>query len=206
MKTKLLMTKFVAGIFFCCSLTAHATTEEPAELNPFDPNVEELLDDFDKVYEEEMGIPAHLPNDAFVSDLMGFARCYRGECNVWVQVVKATQTLYLYLNGNLTSAWAVSTGIPGYGTPNFDKNPDGRIYDSYSSTKYPGGDYKGLGNMPYAVFISGGFALHGTPQGNWSKLGKPASHGCIRMHPDNGFYFNRLVRSNGISKVWITVQ
>lgn len=206
MKTNLHLTNFIAGIFLCCSLTAQAAAEEPAELNPFDPNVEELLDNFDKIYEEETGLPAHLPDDAYISDLMGFARCYRNTCNVWVQVVKATQTLYLYLNGNLSNAWAVSTGVAGYGTPNFDKNPDGRIYDRYSSTKYPGGDYQGLGNMPYAVFISGGFALHGTPQSNWPKLGRPASRGCIRMHPDNAYYFNRLVRGNGISNVWITVQ
>jgi len=60
--------------------------------------------------------------------------------------------------------------------------------------------------MPYAVFISGGYAIHGTTRGNWSRLGKPASHGCIRLHPDNGQIFNVLVRRNGISNVWITVN
>ena len=104
------------------------------------------------------------------------------------------------------AVWPVSTGINGRNTPNFETHPNGRIYDRYTSKKFPGGDFNGLGNMPYAVFISGGFAIHGTGKGNWPKLGSRASHGCIRLHPDNALIFNRLVRKNGISEVWITVQ
>lgn len=176
------------------------------DLNPFDPNIEEVLRYYDKIYEEETGLPSHIPDDTFIDKLFGFASCYRIECPVWAQVVKSTQTMYLYVNGSLRGSWPVSTGVAGYRTPNFDKHPDGRIYDRYTSRKYPGGDYNGLGNMPYAVFISGGFALHGTPRSNWPKLGRPASHGCIRMHSDNAYVFNRLVRSNGVRNVWITVQ
>ena len=91
-------------------------------------------------------------------------------------------------------------------TPYMDQNPNGRIYDRYTSVTNPGGDYNGLGNMPYAVFIRGGYAVHGTTRGNWPNLGKPASKGCIRLHPDNGFIFNRLVRSYGIYRTWITVE
>lgn len=176
------------------------------ELDPFDPNIEEVLQFYDRIYEEETGIPSHLPNLITIEDILGFARCYRIQCPVWAQVVKSTQRMYLYVHGTLQGSWAVSTGKPGYTTPNFDKNPDGRIYDRYTSGKYPGGDYNGLGNMPYAVFIRGGFALHGTPRGNWPMLGRPASHGCIRMLPDNAYIFNRLVRIYGIANVWITVQ
>jgi hypothetical protein len=182
-----------------------STTEEIEELNPFDPNVEEILNEFDKIYEEETGLSSHLEENPF-DEIFGTASCYRSSCAVWAQVVKSSQSMYLYVGGTLRGSWAVSTGVPGYGTPNFDKHPDGRIYDRYTSTKFPGGDYQGLGNMPYAVFISGGFALHGTPQGNWPKLGTRASHGCIRMHPDNAYMFNRLVRSYGVRNVWITVQ
>lgn len=176
------------------------------EINPFDPNIEQVLEQFDKIYEEETGQSAHLPETYWDEIVNIFGGCTRNNCAVWAQVVKSTQRMYLYVNGSLRGSWLVSTGMSGYGTPNFDRHPNGRIYDRYSSTKFPGGDYNGLGNMPYAVFIQGGFALHGTPQGNWSKLGSRASHGCIRMHPDNGYIFNRLVRSYGKSNVWITVQ
>lgn len=182
------------------------TTNVIEELNPFDPDIEQTLQQIDEIYERETGKPAHLESN-FMDDIIGiFGGCIRDNCAVWAQVVKSSQQMYLYMNGSLRGSWPVSTGRVGYATPDFDRHPDGRIYDAYSSGKYPGGDYNGLGNMPYAVFITGGYALHGTPEGNWPKLGTRASHGCIRMHPDHGYVFNRLVRANGISNVWITVQ
>lgn len=176
------------------------------DLNPFDPNIEETLKELDRVYEEETGRSAHLPDYTGMDELLGLASCYRSSCPIWIRIHRGSQSFALYVYGNTQRTGLVSTGMPGYGTPAFDKHPDGRIYDRYTSTKYPGGDYMGLGNMPYAVFIAGGFAVHGTPQGNWSKLGKRASHGCIRMHPDNAYVFNRLVRQYGIRNVWITVD
>jgi hypothetical protein len=172
------------------------------ELDPFDPNIEEKLEDIDAAYEKETGLSPYL----WQLMAVGGAGCERAKCAVWLRVVKSEQRAYLYLDGQLAQTWKTSTGIAGRSTPNFDTHPNGRIYDSYTSTKYPGGDYKGLGNMPYAVFISGGFAVHGTGQNNWKKLGQVASHGCIRIHPDNAFMFNRLVRAKGIYNVWITVQ
>ena len=135
--------------------------------------------------------------------------CSRGTCAVWAVVSRASQTITIYVNGSpvgLKGGNRTSTGMRGFGTPAFDKHPDGRVYTKYSSGKYPGGDYNGLGNMPYAVFIRGGYAIHGTPRGNWGKLGSPASHGCIRVHPATGQQFNALVRQYGVSNTWITVQ
>lgn len=177
------------------------------ELNPFDPNIEQQLEEFDKVYEEETGQSAFLEEseDAHYNDGRK-ASCKKDKCKIWAEISKAHQQLNLYEDGVLIYTWDVSTGAAGHGTPNFDRHPNGRIYDQYSSSKYPGGDYNGLGNMPYAVFIEGGFAIHGTPEGNWPYLGQKASHGCIRLHPDNAFIFNRLVRENGINNVWITVK
>ncbi|MNK12044.1 L,D-transpeptidase catalytic domain [compost metagenome] len=211
MKTLFSFMIFVAAFIFSLTFSLHAQTPDMSndseipdmieELNPFDPNVEETLKFYDRIYEEETG------KSPFISDEdPGISGCRRSACTVWLQIVKSSQRAYLYMNGSLSSSWAVSTGISGYGTPNFDKHPNGRIYDRYTSKKFPGGDWKGLGNMPYAVFISGGFAVHGTPEGNWPKLGSRASHGCIRMHPDNGYRFNRLVRQYGVRNVWITVQ
>lgn len=174
------------------------------EIDPFDPQVEQVLKAYDAYYEMETGLSAHLEdNMIWNSDTTG---CRQYTCAVWAEVIKSKQVLNLYVNGTHTATWKVSTGVAGRGTPNFDKNPDGRIYNRYTSTKFPGGDYNGLGNMPYAVFISGGFAIHGTPKGNWGRLGTPASHGCIRVHPDNGAYFNQLVRQAGVRNTWITVR
>ena len=215
MKTRHHLTCLSLALLFSAGIPAHATATTYIDddripnmiedLNPFDPNIEQVLQEYDRIYEEETGKPSHINN--VIDDAIGiFGGCSRNNCAVWAQVVKSSQRLYLYVNGSARGSWPVSTGMAGYTTPNFDRHPDGRIYDRYTSAKYPGGDWQGLGNMPYAVFITGGYALHGTPQGNWSKLGKPASHGCIRMHPDNGYMFNRLVRSYGVRNVWITVQ
>jgi hypothetical protein len=191
------------------SFSAHAEMPASAEaetaleeFNPYAPDAEAQLEAFDAAIEAETGESPFLEP----SLVRTASACYRESCRVWIDVDRATQTARLYLDGRLVNQWLVSTGLPSSPTPKFDTHPNGRIYKKYSSNKFPGGDYKGLGNMPYAVFIRGGFALHGTPQGNWSKLGRKASHGCIRMHPDNGAYFNQLVRSVGISQTWITVR
>lgn len=177
------------------------------ELNPFDPNVEEILRQYDEIYERETGLPSHIgPDYGDGSEFFPYQRCFRSSCRVWARINKDEQRMHLYLDGRQHDSWPVSTGLRRYETPDFDRHPNGRVYTRYTSRTYPGGDYKGLGNMPYAVFIQGGFAIHGTPEGNWSKLGQRASHGCIRLHPHDAEYFNRLVRTHGIENVWITVE
>ncbi len=183
------------------------------EFDPSSPDADEMLRQMDVIYEQETGVSAHLDTtDAELMSASG-AGCKRLTCPVWARVNKTTQTLSLYLNGDPTpvGVWLTSTGYrhangTGIETPNLDTHPNGRIYDRYSSTKFPGGDWNGLGNMPYVVFIKGGVGIHGTPKGNWVKLGKRDSHGCIRIHPDNAKYFNGLVRATGIANVWVTVE
>lgn len=208
---------FFVGLLTVASFSfAHAEEVQPVEtevsesnmmdeLDPFDPNIEQKLEEMDRAYMSETGESPYLPNLGIMDNVPG-SGCYKLTCSVYIQVDKDRQKAYLYLNGRLEAEWLVSTGTSGHGTPDFDTHPNGRIYDRYTSTKYPGGDYNGLGNMPYAVFISGGFAIHGTGQGNWRKLGSRASHGCIRLHPDNAYKFNRLVRQHGVNDVWITVN
>ena len=106
----------------------------------------------------------------------------------------------------LKDSFPVSTGIKKYTTPNINLRPTGPLFTKYTSRKWPGGNYKGLGNMPYAVFVKGGYAIHGTTPGNFSKLGTVASHGCIRIHPDNARVFYELVNLVGISDTWVNVR
>lgn len=174
---------------------------ELSEFNPFAADAEKSLEDFDKAYQRETG-------DFFIDlDVFNqrFADCYRESCPVFAYVSLAEQVLTLYLNGQSVDRWLVSSGMPGYDTPQLDRHPTSRIYTRYSSKKFPGGNYQGLGNMPYAVFIAGGIAIHGTPRGNWRWLGRPASHGCIRLHPAHAEAFNRLVRENGSANVWVLI-
>jgi hypothetical protein len=106
----------------------------------------------------------------------------------------------------LADTFLVSTGIAKHETPLMERHPSGPSYTKYTSKKYPEGNYMGLGNMPYVVFINGGYAIHGTTMGNARKLGRKASHGCIRLHPENGKTFFDLVRKVGLENVWISIE
>ena len=172
------------------------------EVNPHALNIEEQLQMLDEAYEAETGNSPFLVQDLIPT---WGETCRREQCPVYLDISKSEQVAHLYVNGVLQGEFLVSTG-KGNGTPDFDTHPNGRVYDRYTSTKFPGGDFDGLGNMPYAVFIRGGFAVHGTGRGNWKHLGTKASHGCIRMHPDNGYRFNRLVRAYGVRNTWIRVR
>jgi len=132
--------------------------------------------------------------------------CREKECPLYVAVNKSKQQLYLYIDGALKDSFLVSTGKKGYTTPDISGRPRGPVLMKYTSRKFPGGNYKGLGNMPYAVFVRGGYAIHGTTPGNFSKLGTVASHGCIRLHPDNGRIFYELVKLFGLENTWVSVR
>lgn len=132
--------------------------------------------------------------------------CHEKKCYLYVEVIKSRQMLFLYLDGELKDSFPVSTGTKKYTTPNLNVKPTGPVFTKYTSRKWPGGNYKDLGNMPYAVFIKGGYAIHGTTPGNFSKLGTVASHGCIRLHPDNARVFYELVKLIGLSDTWVNVR
>ena len=133
--------------------------------------------------------------------------CRDKECMVYAEIDKSKQVLYLYIMGELKDTFKVSTGKgKKYETPEMSRHPEGPVLTRYTSKKFPGGNYMGLGNMPYAVFISNGYAIHGTTPGNFAKLGNRASHGCIRLHPDNAKVFNALVKTVGLKQTWVSVK
>lgn len=133
--------------------------------------------------------------------------CTGKDCILYAEIIKSTQTLYLYVEGERKDSFRVSTGKgKKYETPEMSGKPRGPLFIKYTSRKFPGGDYKGLGNMPYAVFVRGGYAIHGTTPGNFSKLGNKASHGCIRLHPDNARIFYELVKLMGLEHTWVTIR
>jgi lipoprotein-anchoring transpeptidase ErfK/SrfK len=125
---------------------------------------------------------------------------------VWARINKTDQRLYLYVDGQIVDTFKVSTGDKKHETPLMDRQPAGPIFQKYTSKKYPGGNYNGLGNMPHVVFVQGGYGIHGTTRGNIPRLGKKASHGCIRLHPDNAKIFNELVRKVGLNNTWVTIE
>ena len=37
------------------------------------------------------------------------------------------------------------------------------------------------------------------------KLGRPASHGCVRLHPDNARILFRMVRAEGMAQTRVVI-
>jgi hypothetical protein len=135
--------------------------------------------------------------------------CREKECLLYAEIVKPVQKLYLYIEGELKDSFKVSTGRrigkKNYETASFSVSPSGPMFTKYTSRKFPGGNWEGLGNMPYAVFVKGGYAIHGTTPGNFRYLGTRASHGCIRLHPYNAKLFYELVKRIGLENTWVRV-
>ena len=57
--------------------------------------------------------------------------------------------------------------------------------------------------MPFAVFFSGGYAVHATEF--TKRLGTPASHGCVRLSLENAQTFFNLVKTYGMTNTKIVI-
>lgn len=115
---------------------------------------------------------------------------------ILVEIEKSTQTMYVTVNGVTRHQWPVSTGRGRFGTPNGVFRPQ-RLERRWFSRRYYGSP------MPYAVFFHKGYAIHGTTE--LSRLGGPASHGCVRLHPRNAAVLFSLVQGFGRGRTRIEI-
>jgi lipoprotein-anchoring transpeptidase ErfK/SrfK len=107
---------------------------------------------------------------------------------VLVEIDKSSQRMAVSVDGMMRYNWPVSTGRSGYGTPSGVFHPQ-LIARRWFSRKYYNSP------MPHAIFFYGGFAIHGTYE--LSRLGGPASHGCVRLHPSHAAALFALVERGG---------
>jgi lipoprotein-anchoring transpeptidase ErfK/SrfK len=107
---------------------------------------------------------------------------------VLVEIDKSSQRMAVSVDGMMRYNWPVSTGRSGYGTPDGTFHPQS-MARHYFSRKYYNSP------MPHAIFFYGGFAIHGT--NDISRLGGPASHGCVRLHPSHAAALFALVERSG---------
>jgi lipoprotein-anchoring transpeptidase ErfK/SrfK len=115
--------------------------------------------------------------------------------SVTVQISNSAQRMRVYIDGGLTYAWPVSTARRGYRTPAGSYRVQ-RMERMWYSRKYH------MSPMPYSLFFRGGYAIHGT--NSIRQLGRPASHGCVRLHPGNAAALYRLVQSRGGARIVVT--
>ncbi len=116
--------------------------------------------------------------------------------SVVAMVSLSAQRVDVLVDGSHAYSWPVSTARKGYVTPtgNFRAQWTARMWHSRKYEMSP---------MPYSVFFHGGYAVHGT---NYVRsLGRPASHGCIRLSPANAARFYALVREYGLGRSRIVI-
>jgi lipoprotein-anchoring transpeptidase ErfK/SrfK len=109
----------------------------------------------------------------------------------------SSQTMTVREGGHVIHTWKVSTGRSGYLTPPGSFRPKW-VSRMHYSRKYD------LSPMPHSVFFNGGIAVHGTYA--TGMLGRPASHGCVRLARGNAATFYRLVGRHGLARTRIVVH
>jgi lipoprotein-anchoring transpeptidase ErfK/SrfK len=93
--------------------------------------------------------------------------------------------------------WPVSTARFGYVTPVGEYHPI-RLERVWYSTIYDNAP------MPYAIFFLGGYAIHGTNEA--SRIGRRASHGCVRLDTANAAILYSQVQARGYGRTSIVIS
>ena len=115
-----------------------------------------------------------------------------------VTINKASQKMTVTLDGNTLYRWKVSTGARGYDTPSGNFRPF-RMEREHYSKEWDDAP------MPHSIFFTGrGHAVHGSY--HVKSLGRRASHGCVRLHPDNAAKLFALVQKTGMSNTRVVVK
>jgi len=122
---------------------------------------------------------------------------YAASAKLIVQIDKSTQRMTVQVDGETKHTWPISTGVGTNSTPNGTYRPQ-YLARSHFSRKYYNAP------MPHSVFFHKGWAIHGTTY--ISRLGGPASHGCVRLHPNNAKVLFALVQSSGVGNTEIVIS
>jgi lipoprotein-anchoring transpeptidase ErfK/SrfK len=116
---------------------------------------------------------------------------------VLIQINRATQSMQVAVDGVTRYNWRVSTGRAGLATPAGTFHPHS-LARSWFSRKYRNSP------MPHSIFFHGGIAIHGTYETAW--LGRPVSHGCVRLLPGAAATLFALVQREGMQATTIVVH
>src|SRR3954466_14896389 len=116
---------------------------------------------------------------------------------VAITVDKDAQRMTVAVDGVERYRWPVSSGIPSYETPNGSFRAF-RMEEDHYSKEFDDAP------MPHSIFFTKiGHAIHGTD--SESKLGAPASHGCVRLSRANASTLYALVKSEGVLNTTVTL-
>ena len=116
---------------------------------------------------------------------------------ILITVDKSAQRMTVARDGQPLYSWPVSTGRSGYATPS----------GSYTAFRMEADHYSVEWDdapMPHSIFFTKiGHAIHGSY--DTKNLGRPASHGCVRISPDNAATLFALVEREGVIKTKVVL-
>lgn len=114
-----------------------------------------------------------------------------------IDVDLARQMMTVSTEGGVLHTWQISSGREGYRTPTGTFKP-AWMARSWFSRQYDNAP------MPHSIFFHEGVAIHGS----WATraLGRPASHGCVRLAPKNARTLFNLVSRHGKERTQIVVH
>src|SRR6476659_11114215 len=135
---------------------------------------------------------------SFLVALAGFLLIATGaQAKVAITVDKDNQQMTVAIDGVERYRWPVSTGIPSYETPNGSFRTF-RMEEDHYSKEFDDAP------MPHSIFFTKiGNAIHGTD--SESRLGTPASHGCVRLSRANASTLYELVQKDGVLNTTVTL-
>ena len=117
---------------------------------------------------------------------------------VLVIIDKPTQKMKVFVDDVELYSWKVSSGLPGYATPS-GAHKASSMNEIWYSKEWDDAP------MPHAIFFTKkGHAIHGTEE--TKKLGRPASHGCVRLAPEDARTLFALVKEKGLENTEIVLS
>ena len=135
--------------------------------------------------------------DWLVSAALAAAITGSAQAEILITVDKSAQRMTIVRDGQPLYNWPVSTGRSGYATPSGSYTAFRMEADHHS-------DEWDDAPMPHSIFFTKiGHAIHGTF--DTKNLGKPVSHGCVRLSPANAATLFALVERDGVTKTKVVL-
>ena len=116
---------------------------------------------------------------------------------ILINIDKSRQKMTVSLDGVEKYVWPVSTGQAGYSTPSgtYTATSMNEIWYSKEWDDAP---------MPHSIFFrKDGYAIHGTYEAK--NLGRPASHGCVRISRENAATLFAMVKKIGLKNTEVVL-
>jgi hypothetical protein len=132
-----------------------------------------------------------------LAGLVVLAASSTAQAKIAITVDKDAQQLTVVQDGVEKYRWPVSSGLPSYETPNGSFQTF-RMEEDHYSKEFDDAP------MPNSIFFTKkGHAIHGTD--SVSRLGSPASHGCVRLSRENAATLYAMVKADGVLNTTVTL-